>query len=278
MLDVERLRVAALGGGGGGEARVYQAEAATVVGAVRATNHTGYTGTGFVDYVRTSGDYVEFAVDAPAAGNYVLDFRYANGSTTDRPLELKVNGQVVRTQLPFAGTGSWDKWGTSAASVALPAGRSTVRLTTAGVSGPNLDALTVRPPQTQVQTLQAEAATLSGAKVQAGNAGYTGTGYADYTNASGDYVEWKVNVAAAGQYRLSFRYANGSTSDRPLDLSINGQVLSPRLSFAPTGGWSVWKDVSTTVTLAAGTNTIRLTASGFNGPNIDRLEVAPAAP
>jgi mannose/cellobiose epimerase-like protein (N-acyl-D-glucosamine 2-epimerase family) len=273
MLDAERIRVAAMET----SARVYQAEAATVVGGKRAADRPGYTGSGYVDYVGRFGEYVEFAVDAPAAGDYVLDFRYANGGTYDRPLELKVNGQVVRSKLAFPGTGSWNNWGTSTASVALPAGRSTVRLTAGVVSGPNLDALTLRRPPTQTQTLQAETATLSGATVQAGNAGYTGTGYADFTNATGDSVEWKVNVAAAGQYRLTFRYANGGTSDRPLDLGVNGQLLSPRLSFVPTGGWTVWKDVGITVTLAQGENTVRLTTSGLNGANIDRLEVAPAA-
>jgi mannose/cellobiose epimerase-like protein (N-acyl-D-glucosamine 2-epimerase family) len=276
MLDAERLRVAALGGGE--DARVYQAEAATVVGAVRATNHAGYTGTGFVDYLGRMGEYVEFAVDAPAAGEYALDFRYANGGTYDRPLELKVNGQVVRSRQSFVGTGSWDRWGTSAASATLPAGRSTVRLTSAVVSGPNLDALTLRPAAAQPQTLQAEAATLSGATAQSGNAGYTGSGYADYTNASGDYVQWSVDAPAAGPYRLSFRYANGGSSDRPLDLSVNGALLQPRVSFGPTGGWSVWKEVIVTVALAKGVNTVRLTASGFNGPNIDRLQVVPAPP
>jgi hypothetical protein len=88
------------------------------------------------------------------------------------------------------------------------------------------------------QTLLAEAATLSGPTVQNANAGYTGAGYADYTNATGDYVEWKINVPAAGPYAMTFRYANGGSSDRPLDLSLNGQLLPPRLSFATTGGWA----------------------------------------
>ena len=58
---------------------------------------------------------------------------------------------------------------------------------------------------------------------------------------------------------------------------MNGQLLPPRLAFAPTGGWTLWGYVSVAVTLAQSQNTVRLTAPGFNGPNIDRLEVAPAA-
>ena len=35
---------------------------------------------------------MEFAVDSTAAGTRTLTFRYANGSSIDRPLELRVNG------------------------------------------------------------------------------------------------------------------------------------------------------------------------------------------
>ena len=99
---------------------VYQAESATVAGAKAASNHAGYTGTGFVDYVNTAGDYVEWSFDLSSGGTYVLDFRYANGSSSDRPLELAANGQIVQARLPFPPTGSWDAWNTSSATVTLP--------------------------------------------------------------------------------------------------------------------------------------------------------------
>jgi len=63
--------------------------------------------------------------------------------------------------------------------------------------------------------LQAEDATLVGARAGAANKGYTGTGYADYAHARGDSVEFTFNAPAAGPRTLSFRYANGGTADRP---------------------------------------------------------------
>lgn len=126
------------------------------------------------------------------------------------------------------------------------------------------------------RTYQAEAAILSGPVVSRANGGYTGAGYADYLHASHDYVEWKVNLPSAALYELTLRYANGGNHDRPLDLSVNGQVVTPRLSFAPTWGWSVWKDVSATASLSAGVNTIRLTATGLSGPNVDALTIRAA--
>ena len=125
------------------------------------------------------------------------------------------------------------------------------------------------PPQ---QTYQAESATLSGAAVATDNAGYTGTGYADYQNTSNDYVQWTVQAAAAGTYTLQFRYANGGTANRPLSITANGS--STTLPFPPTGSWTTWNVVGLTVTLAKGANTVRATDTGSSGGNIDWLGVS----
>jgi glucose/arabinose dehydrogenase len=122
--------------------QVYEAEAATLVGAVKATDHAGYTGTGFADYVNLSNDYVEWTVTAASAGARSLDFRYGNGAAA-RSLKITVNGAVVNAALSFPGTGSWDVWKTVAISAALNAGSNTVRATAIGSSGPNIDNLTV---------------------------------------------------------------------------------------------------------------------------------------
>jgi PA14 domain-containing protein/Big-like domain-containing protein/carbohydrate binding protein with CBM6 domain/fibronectin type III domain protein/strictosidine synthase-like protein len=123
---------------------LYEAENAVLVGAVVSNIHAGYTGTGFVDYINPSGDYIEWTVSAPAAGSYILDFRYGNGGTTNRPLELRVNGGVVNPSLAFPSTGTWTNWSLSSAPVSLTAGTNTIRLTAIGSSGANIDSLTVR--------------------------------------------------------------------------------------------------------------------------------------
>jgi len=138
------------------------------------SNHAGYTGTGFADYVNASGDFVEWTVNVPSAGNYTLEFRYANGGGSARPLELKGNGVAAATRVSFAPTGDWATWRTVSATAALAAGANRIRLTAVGSSGPNIDSLTVRPPATQAQRLEAEAATLSGPVVQKTHGGFTG--------------------------------------------------------------------------------------------------------
>jgi glucose/arabinose dehydrogenase len=122
----------------------YQAENATLSQAVVATNHTGFTGTGFVDYTNVAGGYVQFNVTAAAAGTTQITFRYANGSTVNRPMDISVNGNIASNDLAFAATTNWDTWVDKTISVSLKAGSNTVRAaaTTAG-GGPNLDRIRV---------------------------------------------------------------------------------------------------------------------------------------
>ncbi|WP_235502408.1 MULTISPECIES: CBM35 domain-containing protein [unclassified Kitasatospora] len=122
---------------------------------------------------------------------------------------------------------------------------------------------------------EAENATLSQAAVASNHLGYSGTGFVDYTNISGGYVQWAVNAATAGSATLTFRYANGTTTDRPMSVSVNGTVVSASKSFPGTGSWDTWVSTSITVPLNAGANTVRATATTANGgPNTDYLEVS----
>src|SRR5262249_39350006 len=120
---------------------------------------------------------------------------------------------------------------------------------------------------------EAESATLSHAAVANNHTGFTGTGFVDYENAAGGYVEFQVSAAQAGGATLTFRFANGTTSARPVDVSVNGGPATS-VSFAATGSWNTWQTLNVTATLNAGTNTVRATATGSaGGPNLDSLTV-----
>ena len=120
--------------------------------------------------------------------------------------------------------------------------------------------------------IQAEDALLNGAVVATTRDGAEGS-YVDFQNKTEDFIEWTVEVAAAGSYDLSFRYANGDYSERPLSLSVNGTEQVSALTLPHTGGWASWDTATQLTALSAGTNTIRLTATGKSGPNFDWLEV-----
>ncbi|PSR55072.1 hypothetical protein AHMF7605_16965 [Adhaeribacter arboris] len=253
------------------ETTIYEAEQAFLSGAVISANQPGYTGTGFADYVHATDDFIEWTVNATAAGSFMLQFRYANGGTTNRPLKLQVNGVTAAANLAFSSTGGWATWSVSSTTANLIAGNNKIRLTTTGANGPNIDHLAVKVVVTQSGTLEAEQAFLSGAVVTTNQPGYTGSGFADYVHASGDFIEWTVNATTPGSFTLQFRHANGGTTNRPLQLQVNGTVVAASLAFSSTGSWANWAVSSATVSLVAGANKIRLTTIGSNGPNIDNL-------
>ena len=122
---------------------------------------------------------------------------------------------------------------------------------------------------------EAESATIYRGQVDADHAGFSGSGFVNYYNEVGSYVEWTVNVATAGARTLRFRYANGTATSRPMDIRVNGALVADELAFGGTGAWSTWQTSTTTAHLNAGANTVRATATTANGgPNLDYLEVA----
>ncbi|RUR32511.1 carbohydrate-binding protein [Vreelandella andesensis] len=127
--------------------------------------------------------------------------------------------------------------------------------------------------------------------------GAEGASYLDWAfgNASA-HGEFTLDVATAGTYSVTVTYA--SSSERPLDLSlVEGSELTTLGTFdfattiapvyypddvsdvpaanLPSGPsqWEGWSTETMEITLAAGTNTLRL--GGYsNGPNIDKIEVS----
>ena len=109
------------------------------------------------------------------------------------------------------------------------------------------------------------------------NGGYTGEGYCNLNNDTTSYVEWTVYAEKAGLQTLKFRYANGTTADRPMKIDVNGSTAISSLSFISTGVWTTWQDVTISATLNAGVNKIRASSIvEAGGPNIDFLEVTNA--
>ena len=136
-------------------------------------------------------------------------------------------------------------------------------------------------PPAGAATYEAETATRVGPLVGTEHAGYTGTGYADYGSTVGETITWTLAAEQAGAYWISFRYANGTTSNRPLSLAVNGVVVNPGIPFGPTGAWPTWiYTEGLNVNLVEGMNTIRLTSTLATGPNVDHLYVCgpPVAP
>ncbi|MEV1065193.1 CBM35 domain-containing protein [Streptomyces sp. NPDC050263] len=102
--------------------------------------------------------------------------------------------------------------------------------------------------------------------------GYSGTGFCNGTNSTGGYAQFTVTAATAGTATLNVRFANGATTARPASLVVNGTTVQTP-SFEATGAWSTWVTKTLTVTLNAGSNTIRLAPTTADGlPNVDYVD------
>jgi len=134
--------------------------------------------------------------------------------------------------------------------------------------------LPVLPARAATTRYEAENATISQGVVESNHLGFTGTGFVNYDNLVGSYVEWTVTAAAAGSASLAIRYSNGTTTNRPMDVTVNGALVGNDVAFTSTTNWDTWATRSITASLNAGSNTVRATATTVNGgPNADYLEV-----
>ncbi|MER6575850.1 CBM35 domain-containing protein [Nonomuraea sp. NPDC001023] len=88
--------------------------------------------------------------------------------------------------------------------------------------------------------------------------GYVGRIDNSGTPRTDSYVDFVVNVPAARAYTMTIGYANGTGATATQGLAYNGGPWTT-VSYPPTAGWGQFgATVSTTVTLKAGYNVIRL--------------------
>jgi uncharacterized protein YjdB len=105
----------------------YEAENASLSGLTIYSDHTGYSGTGFVAPFSNVGQYAQFSVTGATAGSQNITIRYSNGQTNARTLSLYVNGTKVR-QVSFPVTANWDTWADKVENVTLNAGNNTIKI------------------------------------------------------------------------------------------------------------------------------------------------------
>ncbi len=262
--------------------KTYEAESgffSSGAGSFASTN-AGYTGTGYGDFSNNTGNnvYLEWQIDSPSDAVANLRVRHANGGTTNRPLNLVVNGESLNT-FTFAPTGAWTTYSNTPYfnGVSLNKGINIIRLVAnAGAAGGNIDNLQLDIKSRISNISEAEQGQGNGGVVLANtHAGYEGSGYIDFPDvAQGPNVKitWAINSSTTSATKLTFRYGNGGAANRPLNLRVNGG--NPILvNFPTTGSWTNWSTVTTgNVTLNAGNNTVVLSAdAGSVGANIDQV-------
>ena len=128
-----------------------EAEADRIGGsATVATDHGGYSGSGFVGELNQGSSVTTHAVNVPADGTYALHVRYANATGGDgryqtRTATVSSGGSTKTLSLPV--TGTWDTWQTVSIPVTLKAGANDITLGCPDATSchVNLDTLSVTP-------------------------------------------------------------------------------------------------------------------------------------
>ncbi|MET9084855.1 CBM35 domain-containing protein [Streptomyces sp. NPDC004237] len=258
---------------------VYEATLADISGSPSYSyGDVGESGTGSL--VMASGDKATFDVYAPTDGYYTVktDYTSSGGSTA-----LALNGATVATYASSGGSAT-----TSSSRLFLTAGIN--RIAVSPNSGTTLTLRDLKADgsgdSTGVTKYEAESATLAGAaKAQSDtwasggkNVGYVG-------NSSSNTLTFaNVSASAAGRYTVVIHYAqndragsssyNTNVESRTAQLSVNGGTAAT-LTFRNTYSWKDYWTLPTTVTLAAGTNSLKFSNSSSWAPDIDYVEVAP---
>jgi hypothetical protein len=208
------------------------------------------------------GDWMDYAVNAAIASNYVVTFRVA-ATATGGTLQLRKSDGTVLGSLAVPNTGSWQSWTSVTMVVPLPAGSQKLRVYSSGSVGVNINwiqwAYAATPASAVVAkaipgTIQAESYDyIYGMQTEGtmDSGGGQDVGWID----QGDWIAYNVTVATAGTYTVNFRVATPNASAAFQLKKTDGTVLTT-VNIGNTGGYQTWKTISATVTLPAGAQTL----------------------
>ncbi|MBO4253129.1 CBM35 domain-containing protein [Streptomyces griseorubiginosus] len=132
----------------------YEAENATRAGTAAVSSNTWASGSKEVGYIGNgSGNTLTFQVNAPAAGRYVMNVRYANDEVAgsgnyntniiSRAANITVNGTTQTVM--FRNSYSWSNFWDLPVPVTLNAGTNTISFGNSSAYAPDLDRITVAP-------------------------------------------------------------------------------------------------------------------------------------
>ena len=227
-------------------------------------------------------EWLNYTVSVATAGTYTLTARVASAGAGGT-FHVEFGGANVTGPLTVPNTGGWQVWTSVTATVTLAAGVQSMRFVIdtvgpAGVVG-------------NLNYIKLEDATSTGAPVPGTiqaedyDTGGEGVAYHDTTTANigGQYradgvdiesttdlgggfdvgwiypTEWlnyTVSVVTAGTYTLTARVASAGAGGT-FHIEFGGANVTGPLTVPNTGGWQVWTNVTATVTLAAGVQSMR---------------------
>lgn len=247
------------------------------------------SGNGRINY-NTLGDWAEYSINLPEAGQYRLELDVASPIASGLAADISIDDIYVG-QISLQQTGGWESYQTFslAAPIDIGAGTHTLKVQSAGSATWQWNGDKIRMVKTgdstgsdqgsaQTIVLEAEGFTHTGGPYD-GFQTYSQNGISAINyNQRGDYAEYTLPVASAGNY--TFRaYVTTPETGAALELSLNGNSLLS-LDVPSTGSWNNFTPVSASaVALPAGTHTLTVKSAGNTANtwewNADRFEFIP---
>lgn len=259
-----------------------------------------------------AGEWLEYTIQVEQAGAYRLRARTARGQSGTRSVRFSFDGVDKTGNLVVPGTGNWESYTTvESGRFELAAGEQILRVdvTSAGFNLNWIEIVPVVPVAqttfgnnghpwsvgpTAVTRLEAEnfdqggpdLAYLDTDSINQGGAYRsedvdiqpttdTGGGFNVGWIEAGEWLEYTIEVAAAGTYQLRFRTARAPAGSSTLRVLVGGVDKTGNVRIPRTVGSQTWTTVTTTgVSLEAGIQTLRV-ETVVGGFNLNWIEIAP---
>ncbi|WP_197091905.1 carbohydrate-binding protein [Streptacidiphilus albus] len=248
-----------------------------------------------------AGQWFKYTVNAAAAGTYAVSLRLAAPTAVTDALHIaNAAGTNLSGSIAAPATGGYQTWTTVTTTVTLTAGAQTLTLdqdnpgwninylTFANSDAPYGGTAAALPGTVQAENYDTggQGTAYSVTAVNGSGNSYrsdgvdleattdTGGGYDLGWTGAGQWFNYTVNAATAGTYTVSLRLAAPTAVTDALHIAnAAGTNLSGNINTPATGGYQTWTTVTTTVTLPAGQQTLRLDQDN-PGWNINYLTFA----
>ena len=256
-----------------------EAENYTAMSGIQKENTSDVGGGQNVGW-QDDNDWMDYPVSVATSGSFAVNFRVASMFTGAQFQLRKADGTVLTT-VTVPNTGSFQSWQTVTANVTLPAGAQTLRVFTNKANGGwnfnwwELQGGSATPPPppagATTQRIEAESfASQSGIQTEGCSEGGQNVGWQD----NNDWMDYSVNLSAAGTYTMNFRVASMFTGAQFQVRSASGTVLAT-ITVPNTGSFQSWQTVSAQVALPSGQQTLRIVTTAANGGwNFNWFEIA----
>jgi hypothetical protein len=263
-------------------------------------------GGGYKVKSAVASEWIKYSVNVIAAGTYTITIRVASDGAGGR-FHIEVGGVDKTGPLTVPDTGGWQTWQTiTKTGVSLAAGPQVLRLvmdsngapgmtgnfnwiaaTSGAASGstPYTGTPISLPGQIQAENFDHGGENVAYRDTTSGNNGGvyrtnesvdlqdavdTAGGFKIKSAVAGEWLNYTVNVTAAGTYTFTTRVAS-SGAGGTFHIEVDGVDKTGPIAVPNTGSWQTWRTLSKTgIALSAGQQVIRLVldtngASGLTG-------------